>query len=113
VPRVTFTAPEVASVGLTEREAAERIGEVRVGRVDLAHDERSAIDGRPGGLVKIVSAPDGRILGGHIVADQAGAMIHEIVVMMAADVPASVGGDAIHAYPTVSQAVQQALLAIA
>jgi pyruvate/2-oxoglutarate dehydrogenase complex dihydrolipoamide dehydrogenase (E3) component len=113
VPRVTFTAPEVASVGLTEREATEQVGDVRVGHVDLAHDERSVIDGRTSGLVKIVSAPDGRILGAHIVAEQAGAMIHEVVPIMAGDVPAQVVGDAMHAYPTVSQAVKQALLAIA
>ena len=47
----------------------------------------------------------GELLGGHIVGDGAGDMIHEVVVAMAGDVPARTVGDAIHAYPTVSETV--------
>ena len=112
VPRVTFTSPEVASVGLTEHEARQQHTNVRVGRLDLMHNERAAIDGRPAGLVKIVTDGSGQILGGHIVADRAGAMIHEVVALMAGRVPAGVASSAIHAYPTVSEAVQGALTAV-
>jgi pyruvate/2-oxoglutarate dehydrogenase complex dihydrolipoamide dehydrogenase (E3) component len=55
----------------------------------------------------------GQILGGYIVADQAGAMIHEVVALMAGHVSADVAADAMHAYPTLSEAVKGALVAVA
>jgi pyruvate/2-oxoglutarate dehydrogenase complex dihydrolipoamide dehydrogenase (E3) component len=111
VPRVTYSSPEVASVGLTESEAVER-GAIRVGQVDLAENERARIDDRPLGVVKVIADAEGRLLGGHIVAPEAGAMIHELVAMMAADAPAATGAAAIHAYPTLSESVKAALAAV-
>jgi dihydrolipoamide dehydrogenase len=108
---VTYSSPEVASVGLTESEAVER-GAIRVGQVDLAENERARIDDRPLGVVKVIADAEGRLLGGHIVAPEAGAMIHELVAMMAADVPAPAGAAAIHAYPTLSESVNAALAAV-
>jgi pyruvate/2-oxoglutarate dehydrogenase complex dihydrolipoamide dehydrogenase (E3) component len=109
VPRVTFCEPEVASVGLTEQQARDGGDGVRVGTSRIADNERAHIDGRTEGLVKIVADDDGQILGGHIVATEAGAMIHEVVAMMAGRVPAGGIGDAIHAYPTLSESVRSAL----
>jgi dihydrolipoamide dehydrogenase len=111
VPRVTFSSPEVASVGLTEAEAAER-GAIRIGQIDLAENERARIDDRPLGLVKVIADAEGRLLGGHIVAPEAGGMIHELVAAMAADTPAPTVANAIHAYPTLSESVQAALAAL-
>jgi pyruvate/2-oxoglutarate dehydrogenase complex dihydrolipoamide dehydrogenase (E3) component len=114
VPRVTFCDPEVASVGLTERAAAEAGYEVRIARVPLADNERSLIDGRPDGLVKLVAdASTGELLGGHVVGDEAGAMIHEVVAAMAGRLDPSSVGDAIHAYPTFSESVAGAFLRLA
>jgi pyruvate/2-oxoglutarate dehydrogenase complex dihydrolipoamide dehydrogenase (E3) component len=114
VPRVTFSDPEVASVGLTEREALEAGHQVRTGVVRLEDNERSHIDGRPFGLVKLVAdARSGEVLGGHIVGEEAGAMIHEVVAAMAGRIPASAVGDAIHAYPTLSESVKGAFLRLA
>jgi pyruvate/2-oxoglutarate dehydrogenase complex dihydrolipoamide dehydrogenase (E3) component len=110
VPRVTFCEPEVASVGLTEAQAREEQFDVRVGRSQIADSERAVIDGRSIGLVKVVTDADGQILGGHVVATEGGAMIHEIAAMMAGRVPAAVVGDAIHAYPTLSETVKAAML---
>ena len=113
VPRVTFCDPEVASVGLTELAAAEAGHEVRTATVPLSENERSLIDGRPEGLVKLVAdARTGELLGGHIVGEEAGAMIHEVVAAMAGLTPATVGG-AIHAYPTFSESVQGAFVQLA
>jgi pyruvate/2-oxoglutarate dehydrogenase complex dihydrolipoamide dehydrogenase (E3) component len=111
VPRVTYSSPEVASVGLTESEAVER-GAIRIGQVDLAENERAQIDDRPFGVVKVIADAEGRLLGGHIVAPEAGTMIHELVAMMAADAPAAAGAAAIHAYPTLSESVKAALAAV-
>ncbi|HEU4354621.1 MAG TPA: NAD(P)/FAD-dependent oxidoreductase [Actinomycetota bacterium] len=114
VPRVTYCDPEVASVGLTEREAREAGLEVRTSLLRLEDNERAHIDGRTEGLVKLVGdARTGEVLGGHIVGEDAGAMIHEVVAIMAGRIPAATAGEAIHAYPTLSESVKGALLALA
>jgi pyruvate/2-oxoglutarate dehydrogenase complex dihydrolipoamide dehydrogenase (E3) component len=109
VPRVTFCDPEVASVGLTEREAHEEGRDVRTAVSTLADNERAHIEGSTQGLVKLVAdAGSGELLGGHIVGDEAGAMIHEIVAVMAERATAEHAGAAIHAYPTLSESVKGA-----
>ena len=109
VPRVTFCDPEVASVGLTERQAREAGHEVRTAKVRFEDSERAVIEGRTHGLVKLVAdAQTGELLGGHIVGEEASAMIHEVVAVMAGRIPAPVVGEAIHAYPTLSEAVKGA-----
>ncbi|HSJ51647.1 MAG TPA: FAD-dependent oxidoreductase [Actinomycetota bacterium] len=114
VPRVTFCDPEVASVGLTERQAAAAGRDVASVSVRIADNERSHIDGRTRGLVKLVAdAGSGELLGGHIVAGDAGAMIHEVVAAMAGRLPAASLGEAIHAYPTLSESVRDAFRALA
>lgn len=114
VPRVTFCDPEVAGVGLTERAAVELGREVVTAVERIADNERSHIEGRTRGLVKLVAdARSGELLGGHIVAEEAGAMIHEIVAAMAGRVPAAAIGEAIHAYPTLSESVRGAFLTLA
>ncbi len=114
VPRVTFSDPEVASVGMTEREAREAGHRVRTAAIRLEDNERAHIDGRTDGMVKLVAdAGSGQILGGHIVGEEGGAMIHEIVAAMAGRIPAPLIGEAIHAYPTLSEAVKGAFLGLA
>jgi pyruvate/2-oxoglutarate dehydrogenase complex dihydrolipoamide dehydrogenase (E3) component len=106
---VTFCDPQVASVGLTEEQAREAGHDVRTSVLPIAENERATIDGTPYGVVKLVAdAADGELLGGHIVADGAGSMIHEVVAMMAGHVAAPTIGDAIHAYPTLSESVKTA-----
>ena len=113
VPRVTYSDPEVASVGLTEEEARAD-HDVRTATVSLADNERAHIDGRTAGIVKLVAdARSGELLGGHIVGGDAGAMIHEVVAAMAGRVPARAIGDAIHAYPTLSESVKGAFADLA
>jgi pyruvate/2-oxoglutarate dehydrogenase complex dihydrolipoamide dehydrogenase (E3) component len=109
VPRVTFCDPEVASVGLTEAQARDAGHDVRTAVIAFDQNERAHIDGVPEGLVKLVAdAGTGELLGGHIVAEEAGAMIHEVVAAMAGRIPAAALGDAIHAYPTLSETVKEA-----
>ena len=114
VPRVTFCDPEVASVGLTERAARDAGHEVRTAVVHLEDNERALIEGRSFGLVKLVAdSRSGELLGGHIVGEEAAAMIHEVVAVMAGRIPASTVGNAIHAYPTLSESVMGAFLQLA
>jgi pyruvate/2-oxoglutarate dehydrogenase complex dihydrolipoamide dehydrogenase (E3) component len=114
VPRVTFCDPEVASVGLTERQAREAGLEVDTSVLRFEDNERALIDGSPFGLVKLVAdARTGMLLGGHIVGEEAGAMIHEVVALMAGRVSPRRVGEAIHAYPTLSESVKGALQGLA
>jgi pyruvate/2-oxoglutarate dehydrogenase complex dihydrolipoamide dehydrogenase (E3) component len=109
VPKVTFCDPEVASVGLTERQARDEGYDVRTAVSAFSDNERAHIEGSTQGLVKLVAdAGSGELLGGHIVGDEAGALIHEIVAVMAERATAEKAGDAIHAYPTLSESVKGA-----
>jgi mercuric reductase len=114
IPRVTFSDPEVASVGMTEKEAREGGREVKTSLLRLEDNERAEIDGATFGVVKLVAdARTGEILGGHIVGDEAGAMIHEVVAAMAGRLDARTVGDAVHAYPTLSESVKGAFMQLA
>ncbi|GIU98114.1 MAG: mercury(II) reductase [Actinomycetota bacterium] len=114
VPRVTFTDPEIASVGLTEQQAREQGRDLLVAELAMADNERAQIDGRTRGLVKLVAdRATGELLGGHVVAAEAGAMIHEVVAAMAGGTPPRVLADAIHAYPTLSESLKGAFGALA
>jgi pyruvate/2-oxoglutarate dehydrogenase complex dihydrolipoamide dehydrogenase (E3) component len=110
VPRVTFTDPEVASVGLTEQQARDAGHDVRIGFARVADAEKAQIDGQVHGHVKVVAdAGTGELLGCHIVAETAGDMIHEAVAIMAGQIPVGVVAKAMHAYPTLSELTRTAL----
>jgi pyruvate/2-oxoglutarate dehydrogenase complex dihydrolipoamide dehydrogenase (E3) component len=110
VPRVTFTDPEVASVGVTEAAAKKGGRKVRVGFARLVEAEKAQIDGLEYGHIKCVAdAKTGELLGCHIVSENAGEMIHEAVAMMAARTPVKVVAKTMHAYPTLSELMRSAL----
>lgn len=105
VPRVTFADPEVASVGLTEAEAA-RDHAVSVRLYSFAALARAHLEGEARGLVKIIAdAESGALLGGHIIGPHAGELIHEIAVAMENRVDADGLAGTIHAFPTLAEAV--------
>ena len=113
VPRVVFTDPEVASVGLTPRNAPPGC---RIAYLPLAEVDRAVTDGRTDGFIAIVAGPrrllrnagGGRILGATIVAPRAGEMIQEIVLAMRTKAFTGRLAQASHAYPTWSIGVQKA-----
>src|SRR5207302_3577058 len=101
VPRVTFCEPEVGSVGLTEEQAGEQGHEVVTSLVRFDDNERAHIEGRTFGIVKLVADErTGELLGGHLVREGAGELLHEVVAAMAGRVPPRIVADPIHAYPT-------------
>ncbi|HEX5938491.1 MAG TPA: NAD(P)/FAD-dependent oxidoreductase [Actinomycetota bacterium] len=113
VPRVTFTDPEVASVGLTEREARDDGRDVVGSIARFDGNERSHIEGSTDGLVKLVAdRRTGELLGGHIVGEEAGSLIHQVVQLMASRTAAPAVARAIHAYPTFSESMKAALLGV-
>lgn len=110
VPRVTFTDPEIGSVGLTEAQARERGLDVRVVSVDAADAARGSIHGFQGGLVKVVvDAARGVLAGATIVSPRAGEMIAELTLALRAQVPVAVLADTMHAFPTFSRVLQGVL----
>ena len=109
VPRVTFSDPEVASVGITEAQAKTKNLAVKIGRFPIGNLGRAIIEQDRRGFVKlIVSENDRQIVGGHIVGQSAGQLIHEIALAMRAKIPVTEIARMIHAYPTFSEAVAAA-----
>jgi pyruvate/2-oxoglutarate dehydrogenase complex dihydrolipoamide dehydrogenase (E3) component len=110
VPRVTFTDPEVASVGMSEAAARQAGRSVRVGFAKMEDAEKGQIDGNLIGHVKVVAdAGSGELLGCAIVGETAGDMLHEAVAMLAGRVPVATVARAMHAYPTYSELMRSAL----
>jgi len=113
VPRVVFTDPEVASVGVIPWHAPPGS---RVAYLPLAEVDRAVTDGRTDGFIAIVAGPrrllrnagGGRILGATIVAPRAGEMISEIVLAMRTGAFTGRLAQTSHAYPTWSSGVQKA-----
>jgi pyruvate/2-oxoglutarate dehydrogenase complex dihydrolipoamide dehydrogenase (E3) component len=109
VPWVIFTDPELAHVGLTERQARERHGEeVRVFRRPLDDLDRAIVDGQTAGMVKLITDRGGRLLGAHILGYGAGNMIAELALAMKHGLGAAQLSATIHPYPTYPEAIKQA-----
>lgn len=104
IPRVTFTDPEIASVGLSEARARERLGSVRAVATDAGNGTRGYINGPPGGVIKLVADVDaGVLVGALVVGPRAGEMIAELTLAIRARVPLPVLVDTLHAFPTFSR----------
>ena len=111
VPSVTYCHPEVASIGLTEEQAKEQKLEYQVGRFPLSANGRARASMETEGFVKIIREKKyGEILGAHIVASHASEMIHELVVARENEYTVEEVDLAIHAHPTLSEAIAEACL---
>lgn len=114
VPRITYSSPEVASVGLTEIQAAEKYGADNIKTVtyDLSGNGRSAILNTKG-AVKLVAQTDGPVLGVHIVGDRVGELIAEAQLIYNWEALPSEVAQLIHPHPTQSEAIGEAHLLLA
>jgi len=109
VPAATFTNPEIASVGLTEREARAQGHEVKIGRFPFRAHGRNIADGETTGFVKLLAdAGTDQLLGAHIFGVRASELIHECSLAIAADLNAHDLAQAIHAHPTLTEAIGEA-----
>ena len=112
VPRVTYSHPEVASVGITTKQATERGFDVIEATYDLAGNGKARILGAAG-AVKVIAAKDGPVLGIHMVGERVGELIAEAQLITNWEaLPAEVA-QLIHPHPTMSEAVGEAHLALA
>ena len=111
VPSVTYCHPEVASIGLTEDQVKERKLEYQVGRFPFSANGRARTAGETEGFVKIVRDKKyGEILGAHIVGSHASEIIHELTVARENEYTVEEVDLAIHAHPTLSEAIAEAAL---
>lgn len=114
IPKVTYSHPEVASVGLTEAQAVDAHGADSIVSYEynLAGNGKSEIIGTSG-LVKIVRAKDGPVLGVHLVGDRVGELITEGQLAVGWEAHPEDIAPFIHAHPTQSEALGEAFLALA
>jgi len=105
LPAATYTDPEVARVGLNEREAREQGIEVEVTRFDLAELDRAITDGVRQGFIKVLTPPGSdAILGATIVGSQAGELLAEYVLAMRYGLGLNKILGTVHCYPTMMEA---------
>ncbi len=112
VPRVTYSSPEVASVGITSAQAKERGHQAVETVYDLAGNGRAQILATAG-AVKVVAAKDGPVLGVHMVGARVGDLIAEAQLITNWEALPSEVAQLIHPHPTLSEAVGEAHLALA
>lgn len=114
IPKVTYCSPEVASVGLTEAQAAGIHGAegIVAYEYNLAGNGKSEILGTSG-IVKVVRAKDGPVLGVHMVGDRVGELISEGQLVVGWEAHPEDIAPFIHAHPTQSEALGEAFLALA
>jgi pyruvate/2-oxoglutarate dehydrogenase complex dihydrolipoamide dehydrogenase (E3) component len=109
VPRVTFTDPEVGSVGMSEKQARDAGLNVRVGQTDLASSTRGWI-AKAQGLVKLVEDADrGVLVGATAVGPSGGEILSMLTTAVHAEVPTDTLKSMIYAYPTFHRAVEATL----
>jgi pyruvate/2-oxoglutarate dehydrogenase complex dihydrolipoamide dehydrogenase (E3) component len=107
VPHVVYTDPQVAGVGLNEREAAARGVACEVARMPYAHVARAAETGETAGLMKLLVDPGSEaILGASLVGAEAGEIVHVLSALMHVGAPARAVVEMIHAHPAFSEGLQ-------
>ena len=103
IPWCTFTDPELARVGLSEREAQQQGIEHRVYRFDFEELDQAITSGETKGKAKIITTPKGKLLGACIVGAHAGELIAEYVLAISQGLNVSALSNTIHIYPTLAQ----------
>lgn len=113
IPNVIYTHPELASVGLNEQEARSKGINYKVGKCYFQGNGRALSLGEADGLVKILAdAETDRLLGAHILGPHASELIAELVIVLEYEAKVGDIARAVHAHPTLSEAVKEAALAV-
>ncbi|TMD97712.1 MAG: dihydrolipoyl dehydrogenase [Chloroflexi bacterium] len=113
ITRCTYSHPQIASVGLTEKQAREKGHELKIGKFPFSAIGRAQIHGETGGFVKVVAdAKTGQLLGTHIVGASATELIAEPALTQLFQGDAWELGRNIHPHPTLSEAVMEAAMAV-
>ena len=112
-PRATYTRPEIASVGLTEQQCAERGLPVVTGKVPFQAIAKALIHGSREGFAKVIAhAETGAVLGVHVIGPHATELIAEASLAAALGATVDQVGGATHPHPTLSEVLGEAAMAV-
>lgn len=112
IPACTYTHPEVASVGMTEKAAREANFEIKVGKFPFTASGKANAAGAKDGFVKLIfDARYGELLGAHMIGDNVTEMIAEIVVARKLETTGHEMIKSVHPHPTMSEAIMEAAAA--
>ena len=113
IPAVVYTSPEVASVGRTEEQLIAESIDYKFGRIPFSASGRARANGNTVGFVKILAdARTDRILGAHIIGEDAGNMIAELVLAIEFGATSEDVARTSHAHPTLNETIMEAALAV-
>ena len=111
VPRAVYTNPEVASVGMTEKEAKAKYGDVQIGRFPFVGCGKALVINETGGLVKIIADKKyGEVLGVAILGPHATDLINEAALAIQMEATFEELAHTIHAHPTIAESIMEAAL---
>jgi dihydrolipoamide dehydrogenase len=112
IPGCTYTHPEIASVGMTEKAAREAGYEVKIGKFPYSASGKASAAGSKDGFVKVIfDAKYGEWLGAHLIGDNVTELIAEVVVARKLETTGEEIIKAVHPHPTMSEAIMEAVAA--
>ncbi len=112
IPGCTYCSPEVASVGMTEKQAKEKGIEIKVGKFPFTASGKAKAAGHPDGFVKLIfDAKYGELLGGHMIGANVTEMIAELVSIRKLETTGHEIIRTVHPHPTMSEAIMEAAAA--
>ena len=113
MPRATYSRPQVASIGLTSEQCAERGLKTKVGKMPMQASGKAVIEGDTSGFVKVIAdAETGELLGVHMIGHHVTELIAESSTAMLLEATAWEIGSAVHPHPTLSEAMGEAAMAV-
>jgi dihydrolipoamide dehydrogenase len=112
IPRVTYSEPEIASIGYTEAQAKEKYGDIESYEYNLGGNGKSQILGTTG-FIKLIRRKDGPVVGVHMIGSRVGELIGEAQLIYNWEAYPSEVANLVHAHPTQNEAMGEAHLALA
>jgi dihydrolipoamide dehydrogenase len=110
IPSCTYTVPEVASVGITEKQAKEQGLEIKVGKFPFSASGKASASGNKDGFIKVIfDAKYGEWLGAHMIGENVTEMIAEVVVARKLETTGHEIIKSVHPHPTRSEAIMEAV----
>ncbi|NTW34046.1 MAG: dihydrolipoyl dehydrogenase [Bacteroidetes bacterium] len=112
IPGCTYTFPEIASVGITEKQAIEAGYKINIGKFPFTASGKASSSGNRDGFVKVIfDAENGEWLGAHLIGENVTEMIAEVVVARKLETTGREIIDSVHPHPTMSEAIMEAVAA--
>jgi len=110
VPVGIYTIPEISTVGLSEEQAIAKHGSALVGRARFDELARAHINGQTHGLLKLIAAPDGRLLGAHVIGEGATELVHVAQMALVGGLSLDAFVDNVFNFPTLAEAYRVAAI---